>query len=330
MADKKISQLTGATIPLAGSEVLPIVQGGSTVKVSVDNLTAGKTVKAATFDTDVAAAKLTLSGTTLAGAGTDATVNLVLTPKGNGVVLVGNTASFGVGSFEANSIQAKGQFVFAANNTGSANNRNWQISANTSEAGSLDFGDSSTNTGWPNNAFRLSLLSNGNVRIPNGNLVPATAGTGIDFSANTGAAGETSSLLNWYEEGTWTPVVKDAAAGNAASAAAAGGFYTRIGRMVHFTVRIININTTGLTAGNQIYVTGLPFPAASDVRAAAPFLVEANDVSSTAGLLYAHLDNNVSYFVLFNGTTTGQSNAIVSQITSASGQLWFSGSYVTS
>lgn len=44
MADKKISALTGATTPLAGSEVLPIVQSGSTVKVSVDNLTAGKTV----------------------------------------------------------------------------------------------------------------------------------------------------------------------------------------------------------------------------------------------------------------------------------------------
>lgn len=42
MADKKISALTGATTPLAGTEVLPIVQSGTTVKVSVDNLTAGK------------------------------------------------------------------------------------------------------------------------------------------------------------------------------------------------------------------------------------------------------------------------------------------------
>lgn len=46
MADKKISALTGATTPLAGTEVLPIVQGGSTVKVSVANLTAGRTVTA--------------------------------------------------------------------------------------------------------------------------------------------------------------------------------------------------------------------------------------------------------------------------------------------
>jgi hypothetical protein len=39
MADKKISQLTAATTPLAGTEVLPIVQSGSTVKVSSDDLT---------------------------------------------------------------------------------------------------------------------------------------------------------------------------------------------------------------------------------------------------------------------------------------------------
>jgi hypothetical protein len=46
MADLKISQLNPATTPLAGTEVLPIVQGGATVKVSVENLTAGRAVSA--------------------------------------------------------------------------------------------------------------------------------------------------------------------------------------------------------------------------------------------------------------------------------------------
>jgi hypothetical protein len=49
MADKKISQLTGASTPLAGTEVLPIVQGGATVKVSVADLTAGRAVSAASL-----------------------------------------------------------------------------------------------------------------------------------------------------------------------------------------------------------------------------------------------------------------------------------------
>ena len=38
MADKKISALTGASTPLAGTEVLPIVQSGATVKVAVSSL----------------------------------------------------------------------------------------------------------------------------------------------------------------------------------------------------------------------------------------------------------------------------------------------------
>jgi len=44
MADLKISALTGASTPLAGTEVLPIVQGGSTVKVAVSSLTAGRNI----------------------------------------------------------------------------------------------------------------------------------------------------------------------------------------------------------------------------------------------------------------------------------------------
>ena len=46
MADKKISALTGAATPLAGTEVLPIVQSGSTVKVAVSDLTAGRSFNA--------------------------------------------------------------------------------------------------------------------------------------------------------------------------------------------------------------------------------------------------------------------------------------------
>lgn len=46
MADKKISALTSASTPLAGTEVLPIVQGGATVKVAVSDLTAGRAISA--------------------------------------------------------------------------------------------------------------------------------------------------------------------------------------------------------------------------------------------------------------------------------------------
>ena len=46
MADLKISALTASTTPLAGTEVLPIVQSSTTKQVSVANLTAGRTVNA--------------------------------------------------------------------------------------------------------------------------------------------------------------------------------------------------------------------------------------------------------------------------------------------
>ena len=44
MADKKISQLSSASTPLTGTEVVPVVQSGSTLKVSINDLTAGRTV----------------------------------------------------------------------------------------------------------------------------------------------------------------------------------------------------------------------------------------------------------------------------------------------
>lgn len=47
MANTKISALTAATTPLAGTEVLPVVQSSATTQVSVANLTAGRSVSMA-------------------------------------------------------------------------------------------------------------------------------------------------------------------------------------------------------------------------------------------------------------------------------------------
>jgi hypothetical protein len=49
MADTKISALPASTTPLAGTEVLPIVQSGVTRQVSVANLTAGRAVSVASL-----------------------------------------------------------------------------------------------------------------------------------------------------------------------------------------------------------------------------------------------------------------------------------------
>jgi len=62
-----------------------------------------------------------------------------------------------------------------------------------------------TNTGTGNNVLATAPTLVGDVTLSTGNLVQGTAAKGINFTANTPAAGMTSQLLNWYEEGTWTP-----------------------------------------------------------------------------------------------------------------------------
>jgi hypothetical protein len=105
MADLKISQLPAATTPVAGTEVLPIVQTGTTTKVSIADLTVGRAVTATTFlgglDTNVAAAGLTVTGTTVAADGTDTNIDLTLTPQGSGVVTTAATYSDGGGKLRA-------------------------------------------------------------------------------------------------------------------------------------------------------------------------------------------------------------------------------------
>jgi len=49
MANTKISALTAATTPVAGTEVLPIVQSSATKQVSIANLTVGRSVSAADY-----------------------------------------------------------------------------------------------------------------------------------------------------------------------------------------------------------------------------------------------------------------------------------------
>lgn len=85
MADLKISQLPAATTPLAGTEVLPIVQTGTTKQVSVDNVIASRASLGANTFT---AAQEWATGAAIASA---STINLN-TATGNRVHITGTTA----------------------------------------------------------------------------------------------------------------------------------------------------------------------------------------------------------------------------------------------
>lgn len=80
MADKKISQLTASTTPLAGTEVLPIVQSGTTKKVAVSDLTAGRAISATQVTVSTGSVVIGTSGqgidfSATAGTGTSELLN---------------------------------------------------------------------------------------------------------------------------------------------------------------------------------------------------------------------------------------------------------------
>lgn len=90
MANTKISALTSSTTPLAGTEVLPIVQSSATVKVAVSDLTAGRTVSATKF---------TPTGSSAAGNGLylPAANALGLSTNGANAVYIDSSQNVGVG-----------------------------------------------------------------------------------------------------------------------------------------------------------------------------------------------------------------------------------------
>ena len=121
-----------------------------------------------------------------------------------------------------------------------------------------------TQTNYPiniitNGTTAVQISTAQNVTISAGNLIQGTAAKGINFTANTPAAGKTSQLLNWYEEGTWTPALQSWTV--IGTAPTVTGRYTRIGRQVYLYGQIAPAGGTvsyAATAGTS-YVNGLPF-----------------------------------------------------------------------
>ena len=95
----------------------------------------------------------------------------------------------------------------------------------------------------------------GNLLMGTGNITQGTAAKGVNFTANTPAAGMTSQLLNWYEEGTWTPA-DGSGAGLVFTITHAR--YTRVGRLVTANTYL----TYPITASAANARITLPFTAA--------------------------------------------------------------------
>jgi hypothetical protein len=95
-----------------------------------------------------------------------------------------------------------------------------------------------------------------------GNVIIATSGKGIDFSA-TGGTG-TSELLSDYEEGTFTHALTCGTSGTITVAGAYDtGAYTKVGNLVTVTC-LYEYSGIGSVGNNFAYMGGLPFTAADN------------------------------------------------------------------
>ena len=232
MADTKISALTASTTPLAGTEVLPIVQSGTTKQVSVANLTAGRPMSASAVGAGVAS-----PATQLHAQGSNVNLGTLELDSDPSVDFVGLT-------------------MWTKKTVPNANSRNWQVAANYQGFGTFDILSSTTTTGNPTTA-RLSMDNAGNTTLNTGNLVIGTSGKGIDFSATAGTG--TSELLADYEEGTFNAVISDGTTDATMGVSACQ--YTKVGRQVTVCGYISTTDITGIT-GNLL-LKGLPFAIAS-------------------------------------------------------------------
>ena len=235
MADLKISQLTSATTPLAGTEVLPIVQSATTVKVPVSDLTAGRAVSMLSATARLAGNATVVPTSTTLYDGTATPAKFSFATDSGGI-------SAGVGAGIALSgVPGRGvSFLVSTHPSASKDKSN------------LSFW--TTNSAVAYNAITINETQD--VAINLGNITQGTAAKGINFTANTPAAGMTSQLLNWYEEGTWTPA--QGAGLTVVGAFSSGGKYTRIGNTVYVNFYVAGATSVAVTGAANI-TTNLPY-----------------------------------------------------------------------
>lgn len=263
MANSKISALTSATTPLAGTETLPVVQSSTTKKVSIANVTAGRTVQMSSLDAN--------GGSSTGGA-----------------IISGSIPS----------VRASSTVLDVGDG-----NRYLALGANASTPGLVKLISASSDASIYQ--YLLTSDTSYNLTFNTGNLIQGTAAKGINFTANSAAAGKTSQLLNWYEEGTWTPSL-----GGNATYFFQEGTYTRVGRQVT-AVGFLYINVMG--TGNTTTISGLPFVAQNTYQRGCVSFGELANIASNVTSLQGNVVNGTSTIQIwkFGAAATGNTSAAI-------------------
>lgn len=131
-----------------------------------------------------------------------------------------------------------------------------------------------------------------------GNATPAASGAGVSFPATQSASTDPNTMDD-YEEGTFVPSL-----GGSATYSVQTGSYTKLGRIVVFTLQII-VNAIG--TGSTTTISGLPFPVGSLAGgySVSRFSSSATNVVS----MYAHSTNGTSTIILESQTAASAATA---------------------
>jgi hypothetical protein len=146
----------------------------------------------------------------------------------------------------------------------------------------------------------LPSTRTGDQTIVDGNLVIATAGKGIDFSATSGTG--TSELLDDYEEGNWTPVINFGGVDGGASYVLQSGRYTKIGDQV--TIWCYAMIAAASAATGSMTVSGLPFTATAGSNFEAIGTAALDNAASNIDQPIARVYSGQSEITIMSGTNT--------------------------
>ena len=249
----------------------------------------------------------------IAGSGTptvDSSTSLVVNTNGSERVRVDSSGNVGIGTTNpAVTVHVEdAQAELQLKSTSGTNSAGLRFVPGGATNALYIYADGSRNINFDDHATaRLQIQSDGDLSISNGNLVFSTSGTGIDFSANSNAAGMTSELLDDYEEGTWDPVYNFTTSGDATVVSA--GRYIKVGSLVHIQ-GYLYINNSNSLSGN-VLIAGLPFAASSSPsqRTSAFVIGQARAWPEDHPYLRLLLEPNSTAIKMFNNDTSATSNA---------------------
>ena len=175
--------------------------------------------------------------------------------------------------------------LFQAQHISNANRANTllQLHSNETNSSSLLFKATSGSTAdSPTDTVMELYTVSGDLKLSLGNIDLAAADAGIDFTGQTGeAAGVASSLLDHYEEGTWTPSFsRNSSAPSSVTYTSQVGEYTRIGDVVYFSLRVNVSAYSGGTGGGHFTLPIAPRSITNLRGSAAVTAVSGWDLSS--------------------------------------------------